>query len=153
MTTERDASLLHRAALRSGIREKSVDVLIVEDDDDARTMMASLLATNGCLVRGVATSDMAYQSAIERVPDVVVTDLLLRGSSAGWTLAEALREEPRTRHVALIAVTGGVEPRRAVVRPFDAYLRKPVETKLLLALVRQLAMISRGSRAGTDVGR
>jgi CheY-like chemotaxis protein len=131
---------------RSGVTEKAVDVIVVEDHDDSREMLTALLCASDCLVRAVATADAAHQLAIERVPDVVVTDLWLPGGSAGWTLAEALREDPRTRHVALIAITGHVEPRREVVASFDAYLRKPVETALLRDLVLQLAAISRAER-------
>lgn len=131
---------------RSGVAEKAVDVIVVEDDDDSRVMMAALLTSNDCLVRAVATADAAHDAALERVPDVLITDLRLIGGSAGWTLAEALRAEPRTQHVALIAVTGEVEPRQAVVAHFDAYLRKPVEITLLLDLVSQLSLLSRAER-------
>lgn len=130
----------------SGIEEKAVDVIIVEDDEDSRVMMAALLIANDCLVRAVATGDAARVSALERVPDVVISDLRLAAGSSGWVLADALRAEPRTRHVALIAVTGEVEPERAVAARFDAYLRKPVEIKLLLDLVLQLAPVSRAQR-------
>jgi CheY-like chemotaxis protein len=81
------------------------------------------------------------------VPDVVVTDLVLRPHRAtGWALAEMLRREPRTSHIALIALTGRVDPRMEVVRAFDAYLRKPAEVQLLLDLVVQLTRVSRNAR-------
>lgn len=130
----------------SGVAQRPIDVLVVEDDDDCRAELAALLVANDCVVRAVATAESAHDCALERVPDVVVTDLRLTGSSAGWTLADALRAEPRTRDVALIAVTGVVEPRQAVVTPFDAYLRKPIEVGLLVALVKQLAALGRGRR-------
>jgi CheY-like chemotaxis protein len=137
----------------SGVAEKAVDVIVVEDDDDSRAMLAALLTAHDCLVRAYATADAAHDAALERIPDVVVTDLRLALGSAGWTLAEALRAEPRTRDVALIAVSGAVEPRQAVVTPFDAYLRKPVETALLLDLVSQLAALSRARRRHARIAR
>jgi CheY-like chemotaxis protein len=147
MATKRDEADVNRVPRkRSGVAEKAVDVIVVEDDADSREMMATLLTANECLVRAVATADAAHDAALERVPDVVVTDLRLVGGSAGWTLAEALRGEPRTKHVALIAVTGEVEPRQAVVAHFDAYLRKPIETTLLIELVKQLAALGRAER-------
>jgi CheY-like chemotaxis protein len=55
--------------------------------------------------------------------------------------------------VALIAVTGEVEPRRAVVSAFDAYLRKPIDVALLVDLVHQLASLGRtGRRAARASG-
>ena len=137
---------------RSGIVPKSIDVLLVEDDEDSRAMMVLLFEANDCLVRAAATAHAAHELAIARVPDVVVADLHLRGGSAGWTLAEALRQHPRTQDVALIAVTGEIEPRWQVVSPFDAYLRKPVDTELLLGLVRQLSAVSRSQRRARRTG-
>jgi CheY-like chemotaxis protein len=130
----------------SGVVEKAVDVLVVEDDHDSRRMLEALFTTHGCLVRAVATSEEAFKSALERLPDVVVADLELPGGSPGWTLAQELRENLRTRNVGLIAVTGRVEPRVEVVTPFDAYLRKPVDVRLLLDLVDELAEMSRAQR-------
>jgi CheY-like chemotaxis protein len=136
----------------SGMSERAVDVIVVEDDDDARTMMTTLLATNGCLVRAFDRADAALEAALARVPDVVVSDLRLRDGPAGWTLARALREDARTRHVSLIAVTGAVEPEREVVAAFDAYVRKPVDTSLVITLVQQLARISRAERRAHKAG-
>lgn len=131
------------------VPNEAIDVIVVEDDRDARSMIYFLLSTNGCVVRAFGDAGSAHQGALARVPDVVVSDLRLVGGAAGWTLAQALREDARTRHIALIAVTGVVEPAHWVVRAFDAYLRKPVETTLMLDLVRQLAVTSRHARHAT----
>src|SRR6185369_10299392 len=115
------------ARSNSDITVKALDVIVVEDDHDARTLMASLLQAQEFLVRAFEEAEAAHESALARVPDVVVTDLRLRDGSAGWTLARALRENARTAHVSLIAVTGNVAPEREVVAAFDAYLRKPID--------------------------
>jgi CheY-like chemotaxis protein len=130
---------------RSGVNEKVVDVLVVEDDADARAMMFAVLRGNDFLVRAVESAEAAHEAVLARLPDVVVTDLQLGGAS-GWNLAAALRADARTSHIACIAVTGAVSPRMEVVAHFDAYLRKPVEVELLVELVSQLAAISRAPR-------
>jgi CheY-like chemotaxis protein len=115
---------------------------VVEDDDDARLLVTTVLRDRNCVVRAFADAETALEATTQDAPDVIVTDLRLRGA-AGWTLASALREDPRTRHIVLIAVTGAVAPRREVVAPFDAYLRKPLDLDLLAQMVTQLAAVSR----------
>lgn len=130
----------------SGPREKPVDVLVVDDHADSAAMIAELLEFRGCLARQAADAESALEAVRRRVPDVIVTDLVLGAGAAGWTLAEAVREDARTREVALIAVSGRVEPDWKVVRPFDAYLRKPVDLDVLAKLVLQLAERARATR-------
>jgi CheY-like chemotaxis protein len=131
---------------RSGVTEKAIDVIVVDDDHDCRLMLATALTAAECVVLAVEGADAAYEAAQRRVPDVIITDLQLRDGAAGWTLAQVLRSDPRTRDVGLVAVTGVVAPAMQIVAPFDAYLRKPVELGLIVQLVRQLAAVSRAAR-------
>jgi CheY-like chemotaxis protein len=137
---------VERTPKQSGTIERAIDVLVVDDDSDCRIMLAAALTAAGCVVLAVDGAEAAYDAIQRRVPDVVVTDLRLVGGSAGWTLAETLRAEARTRHVGLIAITGVVAPAMRVVAPFDAYLRKPVDLPLVAQIVRQLASVSRAQR-------
>jgi CheY-like chemotaxis protein len=131
----------------SGVSERVIDVVLVEDEADARDLLAGLLASDGCRVRAFDTAEAAFAAARADAPDVIVTDLVLGARLAtGWALAEMLRCEEATKHVPLIAVTGKVEPRIEYARPFDAFLLKPVDVDLLLDLVRQLARASRERR-------
>lgn len=138
---------------RSGVNEKAIDVIVVDDDPDCRLMLATALTAADCIVLAVEGADEAYEAAKRRVPDVVVTDLRLRDGSAGWTLAQVLRSEPRTRDVGLVAITGLVAPAMEVVAPFDAYLRKPVDLALVIDLVRQLARQRRAALARARAAR
>jgi two-component system nitrogen regulation response regulator NtrX len=128
--------------------ERAIDVVIVEDDEDARASIAALLVEHRCTVRHFGSAEEALVSSEGKAPDIVIADLDLGVGASGWILAEMLRRSSTTRWVGLIAMTGTVEPRMEVVRPFDAYLRKPVESELLLTLVRQLAQLSRAQSRG-----
>jgi CheY-like chemotaxis protein len=135
-------------ARSSGVIERTVDVIVVEDEDDARDLLSGLLESSGFRVRAFATAEAAFAAAHAQAPDVVVTDLVLRTRLAtGWGLAEMLRRDEATAHVALIAVTGKVEPQIDLARPFDACLMKPIDVDLLLNLVAQLARASREKSA------
>ena len=59
----------------------------------------------------------------------------------GYELAGALRADPRTRGIVLIALTGygrGPDRRRALDAGFDEHLVKPVEFDKLLARLAEL---------------
>ena len=92
----------------SGVSESPSDVVIVEDDADHRAMRVDLLAADGHVVRAYASAEVAHAAVLEHTPDIVIADLQFEGV-AGWTLAEMSRSDARTRHVALVAVTGAVD--------------------------------------------
>lgn len=142
------------ARFSSGTQAKPLRVLVVEDHEDSREMAREVIRAAGCIVRTVASAEAAMASIGESLPDVVVTDLFLGCGASGWTLAETLREDPATAHIALIAVSGRVDPAWQVVRAFDAYLHKPVDLDALVTLVQRLGQGSRDARrAGGARGR
>ncbi len=79
---------------------------------------------------GVAhTADVARQLILDAPPDVVLCDIHLSGEPDGYELARALREEPRSAAVRLVALTGfGRDTDREQARQagFDEHLTKPV---------------------------
>jgi CheY-like chemotaxis protein len=121
----------------SGVTEKPLDVIIVDDHADTREMTRFLFEAEGWMVRGFAGVDAALASAFERAPDALVTDLALDAPRDGWRLAQRLREDPRTRHVGLVLVTG-YDPGPEILGAFDEYSRKPVMSAGLVSLVRAL---------------
>jgi two-component system, NtrC family, nitrogen regulation response regulator NtrX len=135
----------------SGVTEKALDVIIVDDHADTREMTALLFEAEGWTVRQFAGMEAALASACERAPDVLVTDLELHGPRDGWRLAQRLREDPGTRFVGLVLVTGH-QPAPEIVGAFDEHCRKPVVSNLLVSLVRALGERRRGEkrRASSD---
>ena len=69
------------------------DILIVEDEEDIREMIAGILSDEGYEVRKSATSDEALLSVKARKPSLVILDVWLKGSSMdGIELLETLKE-------------------------------------------------------------
>lgn len=132
------------SALRpSGVTERPIDVVLVEDDCDYRELLALLLGRAGCVVRAFADVQSAHGAILAHLPDVVLTDLHLTCGLSGSALAAMLRTEPTTSHVALIAVTGDGSPGREHAEYFDTCLLKPVDLDVLLAEVRTFAAKAR----------
>ena len=84
-------------------------VLVVDDHDDTRELYVQSFISFGLEAIGAADCDEAYRRAWYYHPDIVVTDLMLRGSD-GWQLLHALKREARTRDIPVVLLTGYAAP-------------------------------------------
>jgi DNA-binding response OmpR family regulator len=134
----------------SGVVEKPLEVIVVDDDPDTRELIAVLFESQRWLVRAFAAIDAAQAAALANPPDVLITDLELVAPGDGLRLARALRAHPRTRSVALILVTGH-EVEAHVASTFDAHARKPVEPETLVDMVKTCGALRRAERARAAV--
>jgi CheY-like chemotaxis protein len=83
-------------------------VLVVQDDEDTRAMYAYALPAMGFDVTIADDAAKAHARASETRPDIIVADVESGGD--GWTLLRALRRDPRTHDIPVVAVTGDTEP-------------------------------------------
>ncbi|GJD97567.1 response regulator transcription factor [Methylobacterium iners] len=117
-------------------------VLIVEDDDDIRTLITKLLRENGFRVTGCRNGHEMRQLASDVAYDLVILDVMLPGGS-GLDLCRTLRE---TSAVPIIMVTARTEEIDRVVGleiGADDYITKPFGRAELLARIR--AVLRRGT--------
>lgn len=84
-------------------------VLIVDDHDDTRELYVQGLGWFDFDVIGVADGPQACRRAWEFHPDIVVTDLTLRGGD-GWQLIHDLQRDARTRDIPIVLLTGHSAP-------------------------------------------
>jgi CheY-like chemotaxis protein len=115
-----------------------IHVLVVDDDEDARTIYSSYLTHVGCDVRTASDGRMAIDAATHWAPDVIVMDLAMPNVD-GWTASKRLKASPATRYIPIIALSAvqmGREGARAA--GCDAYLAKPCLPDLLWWEIRAL---------------
>jgi len=82
-----------------------VTVLLVDDYPDALEVWEIFLTAEGCHVITANDGEQALEIARTQRPDVIVMDFQMPGLS-GPSVAEALRQNPVTAQIPLIAVTG-----------------------------------------------
>ncbi|ACG72755.1 response regulator receiver protein [Anaeromyxobacter sp. K] len=117
------------------MEQSGVRVLLVEDDDDNRELMAEVLTASGCLVLSAASGQEGLKTLSEHSIDVVVTDVGMPGMG-GLEMARAAKAIAPT--VPVVIVTGWAERddiARARGRDVDAVLIKPVDPDALTAAV------------------
>jgi signal transduction histidine kinase len=109
----------------------AIRVLLVEDNDDVRHMMSSLLESCGIDVVAAANGVQAVAAASDPRIAVALVDIDLPDMS-GYEVAAAIHA---TREMKLIAVTGYGQPKDrelALASGFDMHLTKPVKVEDLV---------------------
>lgn len=131
-----------------GSDQKRLTVLQVEDDAVYRELTMILLEAAGCTVIQAGTAEEGIRLARERAIDLILMDVNLPGMD-GFSAARLLRDDPRTKHVPVVALTADhvrdEEQQRARAAGFDAYVTKPIEGPAFEALVRRFNPSSGGS--------
>ena len=109
-------------------------VLLIEDNEDGREMMATMLAAHGYPVFQAGDGLAGVAAAAAHRPDAARVDIGLPGIE-GYEVARRLRADPATRSIKLIALTGyglAEDQRRVFEAGFDLHLVKPVNIERLL---------------------
>ncbi len=115
-------------------------MLIVEDDDDSREMLAELVSAFGHRALHASNAEEALVQAREQKPDVALIDIGLPevdGCELARLLRVAMTETPglHTRLVALTGYSDGTTRQTAGDAGFDAYVVKPIMPEALEALL------------------
>ena len=104
-------------------------VLIVDDDERNRKLAQDVLRRSGLRTIEAAGGRAAIALARECLPDVVLLDLRLPDME-GRDVARALREDERTAHIPVVALTALRYPdggTRLLADGFLDYLEKPID--------------------------
>jgi signal transduction histidine kinase/ActR/RegA family two-component response regulator len=120
------------------------EVVVIEDDRPSLDLMTAYLSGASLKVT-TARDGPSGLEAVRRVhPDAVLLDIRLPGID-GWSVLEALKEEPETRDIPVIVVSIVDERARGVALGAAAYLVKPVSRDDLLT-----ALAAAGAPVRTD---
>ncbi|WP_363506201.1 response regulator [Burkholderia sp. LMU1-1-1.1] len=112
-------------------------VLLIEDNEDGREMMAMMLSCYGYEVQYAEDGLRGLEAAARFRPDLALVDIGLPGID-GYEVARRLRADPATRDIKLIALTGyglAEDLRRVLDAGFDRHLVKPVDIDHLMEVI------------------
>jgi PAS domain S-box-containing protein len=126
----------------------SLRILIVEDNQDAATSLATMLDLWGHEVRTAFDGQAALAAAESFKPDVIISDLGLPGMD-GYELARRLRVQPTFGQVVLIALSGygrDEDKHRSLQAGFDHHQVKPLNIAWLFDLLGRVGAVGREQR-------
>ncbi len=113
-------------------------ILIVEDLPESLKFTASVLRREGYTVSIASTGEQALSTLRFLQPALILVDFMLPGMN-GLELTTRIKQDPRLQKSVVVALTASTEPGaeiRARQAGCDGYLTKPVESRALIARVR-----------------
>src|SRR5262249_36083385 len=113
------------------------DLLLVEDDEDQRDLLAGLLRREGHAVRAVRDGALGLQAFDQRRPELVISDTKVPVLDGAAVVYRLLIETLSREEVPVILVSAHPrlpEVSRAIGTPY--YLQKPFDFQTLKALIR-----------------
>src|SRR5438105_1928615 len=115
-------------------------ILLVEDNEQNRDMLARRLARQGHAVVTAADGERAIAMAGAESPDVILMDLNLPVLD-GWVATRRIKDSPVTRCIPVIALTAHAmsgDRQRALNAGCDDYDTKPIDFPSLIAKIEAL---------------
>lgn len=112
-------------------------VLILEDNDDVRTILADLLSTSGYDPLTADNGQMALKMIEEEHPPVGIIDLMLPDMSGLEVIGEINRNYPDIECIVLTAYASQESAIKAVKLGAYNYIQKPYDVEQLLLTIRR----------------
>jgi PAS domain S-box-containing protein len=127
---------------------RGLRVVVVDDEADARDLLAALLERCGAEVRAAASVAEALEAMEAMRPELVVADIGMPGED-GYALIRKIRarspeEGGRIPVVALTAYARSEDRTRALRAGFNMHVPKPIDASELLAVIASIVPAGRG---------
>ena len=117
--------------------ETRTTILVIDDDDDIREVLATLLDEAGFRVVTAANGREALEHLREDPqPDVILLDLMMPEMD-GYQFRAEQQRDPALRAIPTLIVTAGTVTSRVEALGAEAILRKPVSLRRLVDTIRR----------------
>jgi len=123
-------------------------ILVVDDDFDVLEWCRLILEAAGFRTACFQNGDAAYAAMQQKVPALVITDLMMANLDSGFDFARSIKENPLFSHLPVIIMTAASSRHGFDFAPkseadlsamhVDAYFAKPADPHALVAKVRSL---------------
>ena len=122
-------------------------ILVIDDEPDMVTFLATLLEDNGYDVITAVDGEEGLQKIKSEKPDLVSLDLLMPNKT-GIKMFRELRKDSEIGHIPVVMVTGfgkddvpSMDFKKWIqersIRSPEAYIEKPVDAEVLLTAIRK----------------
>ncbi|BAZ40841.1 two-component hybrid sensor and regulator [Calothrix sp. NIES-4101] len=118
----------------SGIRGDAPRILVVDDDDNHRSILTNLLQEIGCLILEAFEGQQGLELATKYQPDMILLDLAMPNMD-GFELMVHLQANPQTREIPIIVSSANVfeeNRQQSLQAGAAAFVPKPLQVNELL---------------------
>ena len=126
-------------------------ILIVDDSDDTREMMAKLLELETFTVFTAEDGNIGLKVAAEQHPNLIITDINMPNMN-GIEMIKQLRSQPGLERVPIMAITayGNGVAKEALEAGADRAATKPIQFSALIGEIRELLSRSKSLGSGEN---
>jgi signal transduction histidine kinase/response regulator RpfG family c-di-GMP phosphodiesterase len=120
----------------------NLNILLVDDDDDAREVLTAVLHRHYAVVTSAASVSQALDLYVRRPPDLVISDISMPDED-GYSLirrVHAIGDETKRRvpAIALTAHARSSDRDRMMAAGYSEHVAKPVEPANLVAVIKSV---------------
>ena len=133
--------------------KKEARILVVDDEPDVLELVVFHLKKEKYKVAIADNGDKALKIARERVPNLIILDLMLPGIS-GLEICQLLKQNPKTTEIPILMLTAraGEEDRvRGLELGAHDYVTKPFSPRELVLRVNNLLLLKQSDRKSIEV--
>jgi two-component system phosphate regulon response regulator PhoB/two-component system alkaline phosphatase synthesis response regulator PhoP/two-component system response regulator VicR len=125
------------------------DILIIEDDRDLVDTFRIVLESKNYEVRAAYDGKEGYSRIEEKLPDLIILDVMMATDTEGFDLAYKLQNKPKFRDIPIVMVTSfpqamaqkGPEKFQHILGeswPVSFFIEKPVDPEKLLTTIENI---------------
>jgi len=119
-------------------------ILLIEDNEQNRYLETFLLEARGYYVEAASDGPLGIKMATERRYDLILLDIQLP-SMDGYAVASALRKNPATKDIPIVAVTSYAmagDREKVLASGCDGYLEKPINPDTFVSEIEKFISFS-----------
>ena len=139
---ERRREVERRRSRKGSVRLDGIHVLLVEDDDDSRKLLSTMLKRYGARVTATKSAAEALVVFAEDAPNILISDIGMPDED-GYEFIRKLRSLPpekggRTPAIALTGYASRKDRERALGAGYHQHMAKPIEQADMIAAIAAL---------------
>jgi signal transduction histidine kinase/ActR/RegA family two-component response regulator len=113
-------------------------VIVIEDEADARELVARALTRAGFAVQGVGGGEAGAALARAKTPALILLDIFLPDRS-GWRVLQSLKQDPKTCDIPVIVLSMNEDRGHALSLGAAEHIVKPADRDVLAATAMRFA--------------
>lgn len=128
---------------------KGIDILMIDDDRDLVNSVRIVLESMQYTVRTAYNGKEGYARIQEKIPNLILLDVMMASDTEGFDLAFRLRNDPKYRSIPIIMVTAfpkkmaeeGPDKFQHILGeswPVSQFIEKPIDPESLLSSVEHV---------------
>ncbi|MBD1847156.1 response regulator [Cyanobacteria bacterium FACHB-63] len=115
-------------------------ILLVDDDQDTRILLTTVLEMEGATVLAVGSAIAALNALEQFQPDLLLSDIVMPGID-GYSLLKQIRSQPQWNYlpaIAFTALSGTRYEEQSIRAGFQVHLEKPIDFEPLIQAIQSL---------------